>query len=184
ETHNKNDLITFDNGDQDPFDYGDGVFEYEVKTPIHYDGGISLSNSLITLSGSVRYRDWSQTKFQIPDGFQSDPDYAELLQENERIKEQFGETFRYNLGSELYLGGLMLRGGYGYYPSPLKDASKELDKEFISGGIGLRVDRTVSLDITYLRGQWKRETGDELTPGGTLEEITTNKFIFGLTYRF
>jgi hypothetical protein len=78
----------------------------------------------------------------------------------------------------------MLRGGYGLYPSPLKNATVELDKELISAGIGLRIDRTISLDGAYILGKWKQESEDDLTPGGTFEDITTNRFLFGLTYRF
>jgi len=93
---------------------------------------------------------------------------------------------QYNLGGELYLSGInaKLRGGYSYVPSPLKDAPTDLNKTFISGGIGFILDRFVSLDVTYLRGSWKRESEDEFTPGGTFEDITTNKVLVGLSYRF
>lgn len=186
ETYTQDDLIVFDNGDEDALEGDPGRFEYDVKTPFHFDGGISVSNRNITLSASARYRDWSQTKFDVSNNQIADPDYAGLLDENRRIRQDFEATLEYHLGGELYMPGInsYLRGGYAVYPSPLKNASNDLDKKYITAGIGFVVDRYVTLDVTYLRGNWKQESVDEFTPGGTLEDITTNKVMIGMSYRF
>jgi long-subunit fatty acid transport protein len=186
ETFNENDLLVFDDGFEDPVDYGTAEFDYDVKTPMHFDGGISFSNQNITLAASMRYRDWSQTKFDIPDNQLNDPDYRYLLDLNPIIRQDYRATLQYNLGGEIYLQGLnsKLRGGYSVYPSPLENALSDMDKKFISAGIGFKVDRNVNLDVTYLRGSWKQESEDSYTPGGTLEDITLNKFFIGLSYNF
>ncbi len=186
EVFTEEDRLTFDDGFVDEFEADPGEFEYDVKTPFHFDGGISLSNSNITLAGSFRYRDWSQTKFDIKGVDLANSDLADLADENQFIRQNYRATLQYNLGGELLLSGLnaKLRGGYSVVPSPLDNASKDLDKTFISGGVGFILDRFVTLDITYLRGTWKQESEDEFTPGGTLEDITANKVLIGLTYRF
>jgi long-subunit fatty acid transport protein len=109
-----------------------------------------------------------------------------LLDENRVIRQDYRETIQYNLGGELFVPGLkmMLRGGYALYPSPLKNAAEDLDKQYYTAGVGFLIDRYVSLDFTYLRGIWKQESIVEFTPGGTLEEITSNKVLIGMTYRF
>lgn len=187
ENYQQSDLLVFDNGDEDPLEGDPGVFEYKVKTPFYLDGGISISaGGFLTLSGSARYRDWSQTKFDVGDDLLTHPDYAGLLDENRVIRQDYRETIQYNLGGELFVPGLrmMLRGGYALYPSPLKNAAEDLDKQYYTAGAGFLIDRYVSLNFTYLRGIWKQESTDEFTPGGTLEEITSNKVLIGMTYRF
>ncbi len=186
ETFNENDLLVFDDGFEDAVDYGTAEFEYDVKTPMHFDGGVSFSTGNMTLAASMRYRDWSQTKFDIPDDQLNDPDYRDLLDLNPMIRQDFRATMQYNLGGEIYLDGLgaKLRGGYSVYPSPLENALDEMDKKFISAGVGFKVDRNVDLDIAYRRGTWKQESEDIYTPGGTLEDITVSKFYLGLSYKF
>lgn len=186
ENYQQSDLIVFDNGDEDALEGDPGVFEYRVKTPFHFDGGISLSTGLLTIAGSARYRDWSQTRFDVSDELLSNPDYSDLLAENQSIRQNYRETIQYNIGGELFLPGLnmMLRGGYAIYPSPLKGASKDLDKQFYTAGVGFVLDRYISLDATVIHGFWKRQSTDEFTPGSTLEEITANKVLLGMTYRF
>lgn len=186
ETHHEDDLLAYDDEFEDAVDYGTFEFEYDVKTPMHFDGGISYSNRNITLAASMRYRDWSQTKYDIPDEQLTDPDYRALLDLNPIIRQDFRATLQYNLGGELYLEGLgmKLRGGYSVYPSPLENAISDMDKKFISAGVGFKVDRNVDLDLAYRRGTWKQETEDIYTPGGTLEDITLNRFYIGLSYNF
>lgn len=186
ETFGENDLLTFDDGTEDAFEATPGVFEYDVKTPFHFDLGASFSNNNVTLSGATRYRDWSQTRFDVPNGFLDDEDFVDLFEENNVIRQNYTSTVDYHVGAEVYLDGFKskLRGGYAYYPSPLKNASSDFDKTFFSGGISFLLDRYVTLDLTYLRGSWQQESEDNLTPGGTNEEITTNKLLVGLTYKF
>lgn len=182
----ESDLLVFDDGTEDPFEYPAGEFEYKVKTPLHFDGGASFSNELITLSAAFRYRDWSQTKFKVGDKFLADPDYVALLDENRLIRQNYEATLEYHLGGEIFLEGakMKLRGGYALLPSPLKNASNDFDRKFLTGGISFLIDQYVTLDVAYLRGSWKRETEDEFTPGGTLEDISVNKFLIGLTYHY
>lgn len=186
ETYSSDDVLIFDDGFEDAFDYGAAEFEYDVKTPMHFDAGVSFSNSNVTLAGSMRYRDWSQTKYDVPNKELNNPDYRALLDLNPILRQDFKATLQYNLGGEVYLRGLntKLRAGYSVYPSPLENAPSEMDKKFVSLGAGFKVDPNVNLDVAYLRGSWKQESEDIYTPGGTLEDITQNRFFVGLSYDF
>ncbi len=186
ETYSSDDVLRFDDGTEDAAILDQGNFEYKVQTPLHFDAGASLSNGFLTFAGSIRYRDWSQTKFKISDGELTDPNFSGLFEENQFIKQNYRATLQYNLGGEIYLEGMktFLRGGYAVIPSPLQNADSNLDKKFVSGGIGFRVDRNVVLDVGYLRGTWKQNSEDSYTPGGTFEDITTQKILVGLRYQF
>lgn len=186
EDFSENDRLTFDDGFEDTFDYPGGVFEYKVKTPFHFDFGASFNSDVLTLAASARYRDWSQTRFDVPDGFLENDDYVDLIEENVVLRNDFEATLQYNLGGEVYLDHLdtKLRGGYAVHPSPVKNAPSDRDRTYITAGLGFKLDRYVDLDLAYMRGSWSQVTEDAYTPGGTEEEITTHRVLVGLTYRF
>ena len=93
---------------------------------------------------------------------------------------------RFNTGGELRVPGtgLKLRGGYRVVPSPFFDADKQYDKKYISAGFGYDMDKSTTLNFTYIRGSWIRDSSDSLTPGGTEENIQTNRMLAGVTFRF
>jgi hypothetical protein len=160
--------------------------QYSSNGLLSFDDGFEIENPLIYTydekQNSFRYRDWSQTKMELKDDVTDDP----FFEENQFIRQNFRGTLQYNLGGELYLEGLgmKLRGGYSVYPTPLENAISDMDKKYISAGVGFKVDRNVNLDIAYLRGTWKQESEDIYTPGGTLEDITQNRLFLGLSYNF
>ncbi len=186
ESYYANDELVFDDGFVDAADLDRGEFKYKVRTPLYADGGIALQNEFITLAASIRYRDWTQTRFVIPEGGLNDPDYAYFSDENLRFQEEYRPTLEYRVGGELRFnqGATILRGGYMYLPSPLRGATQEMDKQVYTAGVGIQLDEYVRLDFTALRSQWKRESEDNLTPGGTLEKITADKFLVGIVYNF
>lgn len=186
EQYASSDQLEFDDGYIDSYDYGSGEWQYKVRTPYRFDAGVVVQNRLIRLSGAVTYQDWTQTRFKVPDNAPLDADYSDLLDQNRRIQENYRETINYHLGGEIYFPGssFFLRGGYAVYPSPLKDAASDMDRVYYTGGIGLKLWRDSRLDFSYLRGSWTRETEDDYTPGGTLEEVTEHRILVGLRYAF
>jgi len=102
--------------------------------------------------------DWSQTRFDKPNELLLNEDYSELLMENNFLRQDYREVLNYHLGGELALPGdaIFLRGGYAVYPSPLRNAPKDMDRIYYSGGIGVQVNQNVMLDVTLLRGTWSR----------------------------
>ncbi|MCH7764144.1 MAG: hypothetical protein IIB95_10455 [Candidatus Marinimicrobia bacterium] len=185
EVHSSNDELTFDDGFIDATDET-GQWEYEVTKPFYFDGGLSYNSRFITLAASARYRDWSQTRFDVHSRNLKDTEYQEFLEENNQIRLNYKSTIEYHLGSEINLEKIRtkIRGGYALYPSPLRNVSRNRDRQYLTGGISFTIDKYVSLDITYLYGTWERETRDSYTPSGTIEDITVKTTLVSISYKF
>ncbi len=185
EVHSNSDELMFDDGYTTTTDET-GQWEYKVTKPYYFDGGLSYNSSIITLAASVRYRDWSQTRFDIHRRDLKDSEYREFLEENDYIRRNYKSTLEYHLGSEINLAFIRtkLRGGYALFPSPLINVSGNRDRQYLTGGISFNIDKYVSLDITYLYGAWERETSDSYTPSGTIEDITVKTTLVSISYNF
>ncbi|MEE9166375.1 MAG: hypothetical protein V3U24_02775 [Candidatus Neomarinimicrobiota bacterium] len=185
EVHSNSDELTFDDGYVDAAEES-GRWDYRVKTPFRFDGGLSYRLVFLTFAASVRYRDWSQTRFLVSRRRLEDADYREFLEENELIRQTYRPTLEYRLGGEIALQKLhtKLRGGYSLIPSPVSDATGDEDRQFFSGGLSFALDRYVNLDLTLLHGSWERQSRDSFTPAGTVEEITFQKLLVGISFQF
>ena len=181
ETHSFSDDLVFDDGTNDPTE-DTGNFDYHVKTPFIFDAGLAFTNKLITVSAAARYRDWSQTRFEISEYELDDQDYRSIVSENNYLARDYDQVLEYRLGGEVTLPGLntKLRAGYTLIPSPLRDSNDE--RTTYSVGVSFKVDKNVSLDFSYLKRDWKRDSWDIYTPAGVNENIETNKVLVGLTY--
>lgn len=181
ESHSFSDILYFDDGTYDPLDES-GNWDYHVKTPFIFDGGVAFTNSLFTVSGSARYRDWSQTRFEVSDFELNDQDYQDIIDENSTLSRDYDQTIEYRIGAELRLPGMntKLRGGYKFVPNPLRDSNN--NNTIYSAGVSFKVDSNVSLDLTYMKKDWTRISWDIYTPAGVTENIKTSKIILGLTY--
>ena len=185
ELHSSEDELIFDDGYVDATEET-GRWNYKVTTPFYFDGGLSFRLSIITLSASARYRDWSQTRFVLNRNHIGNADYREFLEENDQIRLFYQPTMEYHLGGEISVPWIRtkIRGGYALYPSPLIEATSSQDRQFFTGGLSFAIDKSIHLDITYLHGNWEREVHDIYTPSGTVEDITMQKVLFGFTYLF
>jgi len=181
EAHSFSDNLVFDDGTSDPTQ-DTGNWDYHVKTPFIFDAGIAFTNKLITLSASGRYRDWSQTRFEVSDFETNSQDYSDLISENNSLARDYDQVLEYRLGGEILLPGFntKLRAGYTLVPSPLRD--NDDDRLTYSAGVSFKVDKNVSLDISYLKRDWSRDSWDLYTPSGVNENIETHKVLVGLTY--
>lgn len=182
ETHSRNEDLFYDDGTYESFDESTGNFDYHVKTPFIFDAGVAFTNKMITLSAAARYRDWSQTRFEVSDFETNSQDYSDLISENNYLARDYDQVLEYRLGGEVTLPGLntKLRGGYTLIPSPLRDSND--DRSTYSAGISFKVDKNVSLDFSYLKRDWTRDSWDIYTPAGVNEKIETHKVLVGLTY--
>ncbi len=181
ETHSFSDNLFFDDGTDDPTE-DTGNWDYHVKTPFIFDAGIAFTNKLITLSASTRYCDWSQTRFEVSEYELDNQDYRSIVSENNDLARDYDQVLEYRLGGEVTLPGLNIkvRAGYTLIPSPLRDSND--DRATYSAGISFKVDKNVSLDFTYLKSDWTRDSWDIYTPAGVHENIETHKVLVGLTY--
>lgn len=163
-----------------------GQFEYKIKVPYYFDAGIGYTSELISVGASMRYRDWSQLRFEIAEGDDMTADNSDLLTENNYIRSDLQATINYNIGGEIYLKNLKtkLRAGYAYKPYPVKDADEDLDRKYYTGGIGFILDQYITLDLGVVKTNWTQYSSDDWTVAETKEEINNTKVFLGLTYNF
>ena len=176
-------------------DYGpfDEFRKYHITSPWRFELGASYKYKLATLSGSVEFIDWTETRFSsnLVDGNGNNID-GEI---NTAIITKYRSTENYHLGAEVIIPqvGAKVMGGYYYQLSPYKNGVELVNsnKQFISGGISFLVDEQIKLDVAYQHGFWKQSTTDDFLgadPQGnafvTSEKIKTNRFLIGLSYRF
>jgi long-subunit fatty acid transport protein len=185
ENYGSSDGLYFDDGFASEYKDEPGEWEYDIQYPFKFSGGVALDLNLLMLAGSFEYRDWSQVKFEKPDGRTMNYDYQTLLDDNSYFPDNFRAVLSYSAGAELRVPGtgLKLRGGYQYVPSPYIDASEEQDRQYFSAGFGYDVGGNAALNMSIRQGYWKRNTFDDLTPGGTLEDIETTRLMAGITIR-
>ncbi|MEE8340676.1 MAG: hypothetical protein V3R52_01115, partial [Candidatus Neomarinimicrobiota bacterium] len=126
ETHSFSDNLYFDDGTNDPTE-DSGIWDYQVKTPFIFDAGIAFTNKMITLSAATRYRDWSQTRFDINKHELNDQDYYSIASENNYLARDYDQVLEYRFGGEIMIPGFntKLRAGYTLIPSPLRNSDDD-----------------------------------------------------------
>lgn len=185
ENYGSSDGLYFDDGFASEYEDEPGEWEYDIQYPFKFSGGVALDLNLLMLAGAFEYRDWSQVKFDKPEGRTMSYDYQTLLDDNSYFPDNFRAVLSYSAGAELRVPGtgLKLRGGYQYVPSPYIDASEEQDRQYFSAGFGYDVGGSAALNMSIRQGYWKQNTFDDLTPVGTLEDIETTRLMAGITIR-
>ncbi|MFQ5649334.1 MAG: OmpP1/FadL family transporter [bacterium] len=175
------------------FEFDDGTFAdeppeltapiYKIQSPWSFAGGASLHLLNIVFSGDVEYNDWSQIRYETEPPV--DSTITTRARENRLFRDNYRATARVHLGAEftLPLTGLSFRAGYFRDPSVFQDANPDEDKQFLSAGIGLLVDKQVRLDATYVHGFWKN-FNDDLEDTLYEEDIKVNKVFVSLAFRF
>ena len=180
---------TYDgNNVMDPYTVGDKN-EYKIQEPYMLSAGASLQLVNLLLSGAVEYKDWSQAKFK------TDPPIDKITkgEVNSYIKHYLKGTTTLRLGAEFFVPVInaRLRAGYTHVPTAYKQTPLDLDKDYISLGASLMLDKQVMLNLAMVRGSWKKvvdETGSDwennLTNTVTSQDLTFNKMVGTLSIRF
>ena len=73
------------------------------------------------------------------------------------------------------------RGGYIRIPSPLRDSEK--NREYFTGGIAISPTQQFIVNLSYLTTTWGRQSSDQYTPSGTIEELTKMTFVVNASIR-
>lgn len=178
--------VAFDDGEIIDLPTENGTFEYNVKIPFRFTGGVSAAFGPVLLAGEAKYTDWTQVKFKQPSNTDLTADISSLLDENIYFKTDYRETVKLSVGGETGLPfyNSQLRAGFIYDPNPLKDAPSNENRKYFTAGYGVLIDRIFKIDFAYMRGWWKETTFDDLAPAGTQEDITYQKLLFTFAYRF
>lgn len=163
-------------------DFSDKV-QYDIQTPFEIGAGFSFNIRGLILSAQGTLIDYSQLKFQNPDGIGAD--YIAGL--NKDIQSNLTAVINYNLGAEYTIprAGVRVRAGYFVQPSAFKGDPATFDKKYFTAGLGFLADETIGLDLAYAHG-WYHDFGDNYGSNisRTEQDITENHFILSGTYRF
>jgi len=164
--------------------YPDLRSKYEIVTPYVFSAGGSLNFAGLIVSADVSLQDYSQTKFENPEGDVSESDLNSI---NINIKNSLRAVADYNLGAEYTLSelGLRIRGGYFTQKSPYKGDPTSYDKNYITGGVGFIIEESLALDAAYVHGWWNTHT-DNYGSGESrvFQHMQNDNFVMSFNYRF
>lgn len=179
--------------DQETFDFYEPSFlKYKITSPWRFEFGGAYKINLLTLSASMEYVDWSETRFSsniLDNGRDID---AEI---NNNLITRYRATHDTRLGAEMIVPqlGCKLMAGYAYKFSPYRNGVEAVNsnRQYLSGGISFLVDKQVKIDAAYQRGWWKQSTTDDLLGTDengvyftTREKLQSNRLLISLSYRF
>lgn len=138
--------------DEDYEESESASWDYGLRSPFVFAGGAAftlLPN--IVLSADVEYNDWSQTRYT------SEPPVGEEFQKNIDFKQDFKGTMTYRVGGEFTvpLINTQLRAGLIRQPSPLVNASSKANRNYLTAGGGILLDKQVKLDFAWVHGVGK-----------------------------
>ena len=171
--------------DSDSSDYyysDSGDWEYGLKSSWVFAAGAAftlLPN--IVLSADVEYNDWAQMRYT------TEPPVGNEYSKNLNFKQNFRPTTTIRLGGEFTVPLLktQLRAGLIRQPSPLLNDSEKADRNYITLGCGILLDKQVKFDVAFVRGWWEKE-GTYLSNdfSDINEKIVTDKIFATMSIRF
>jgi hypothetical protein len=119
-----------------------GLFRYELSTPLKASASLGLVfGTAGLLSLEYEYVNFAGTKLRSDD--------HTFTNENTVISQTFTKQHNLKVGGEVNLFPLVLRGGLGYYPSPLNNGQVS-DQMIVSAGVGFR-SKHYFLDFGFSR---------------------------------
>jgi hypothetical protein len=155
--------------------------KYDITTPYEFTGGVAVNYKGLVLSGDASIIDFTQMEFS--DGL--DNQFMQGL--NTDIEKSFRTVVNFNVGAEYTIPmiGLRLRGGFIYNPSPYLDDPSKYDRKYFTGGLGLLLNESVTIDAAYVHGWWETYGDNYGTDESrTYQEISLNNILFTMSYRF
>ncbi len=188
-------LSEFTTPDDDGYNWYEDEFnaniDYDVSTPWKFSAGAAASIAGVTLSAAADYRDWTQLEFRNAP--------SSILAINRTIREVLEPTTDLRFGAEFTLPTfpISIRGGYIHQPSPYKNAPSELNRQYITGGLGIKIQDAIYLDFAIVRGLWESDLfiydyevwnvnqgAWQAVTRVVNEDIVKNSIIFSFRYRF
>lgn len=172
----------YDSGESFSVEEQSGATQYKIRTPYSFGFGASVKVLNFLFSGGADFEDWSQAQFL------TNPPIAgqTKTQVNHRIQKDFKSITRYRLGAEMYIPIVRARVRAGYFedPTPYRYTDIRPDKQYLTAGASLMLDKQVKVDLSLQHGMWKRETSDALTNVPAREDLSFDKIVGTLSIRF
>ncbi len=171
-----------DSPDADYTDSDGGNWKYGLEATWSFAAGAAftlLPN--IVLSADVEYNDWAQMRYT------TEPPVGNKYSKNLNFKQNFEATTTIRLGGEFTIPLLntQLRAGIIRQPSPRIYASEKADRNYLTAGCGILLDKQVKLDVAAIRGWWQND-GTYLSEdfSDISEKIVVDKIFATISIRF
>jgi len=147
----------------------DFLFEDEIRMPFSFSGGIALTPPNLILAFDARYTDWTELE------------YAGRLRDPVTRRFEYDATTDLLFGAEVLLPRypVRLRGGYSIEPIAYNKGEIDKDRASWSAGVGVLIDRVLTIDAAYVRSSFERSMPDN----GLAQELTESKVYVSLAYR-
>lgn len=153
-----------------------GYFDYRMIYPAVFRVGASVCPGRWLVAADVEYRDWTSLEFR------SDTPYGDVSRAsgNQQIKSSYQSTTRLSVGGEYLFPvyGLRARAGYSYEPSSYEKNNGKDDRNILSLGLGVLVDRSVMIDVAFQTTSYK-----EIATANLTKDISTTNALISLSYR-
>lgn len=153
-----------------------GYNDYKMSYPWIWRVGASVAPGRWLAAMDLEYRDWQSLEFRTDTPFEG----VSKGEANHQIRDTYKSTTRVSFGGEYLFPAYGLRGrlGYSFDPSNYKDAGSDADKGVLSVGMGVLIDRSVMMDVTWRTTSYT----DEITTG-LKEDIRSSQLLMTLSYR-
>ena len=163
-------IVYLDDGTKDT-DYDSGYFDYELKRPFEFGGGIAFRLNNLLLAADLRYADWTQTEYSIPP--------AEDIS-NKDFDEFYRDTLEMSVGGEFLIPAInsKIRAGYLRNPIAFDPESITDERDFLTCGVGTVIDKVLELNAAYLLGLWKK------SDNSLQQKHTSHQVFFSCAYRY
>lgn len=132
-----------------PLEY---LFQYKLRTPFRYQGGLAIFFKKFGLiSADIERIDYSKNKLSASAEFSDfGPD------NNAVINNIYQNTYNVRVGTEFKVGQISLRAGYAQYGDPYKSSAVDGTRTFITGGLGYRFEEYY-IDLAYVNQSYNSQ---------------------------
>ena len=163
----------YDDGTNESDRVGSGA-SYDISRPFRFSVGLAacpVPGAII--DADICYTDWTQTEYsELPWKDVSNQDFVD----------EYRDAVQVRVGGEYAIpnAGLRIRAGYQYDPLPYTPEYLviDTDRQSITAGLGMMLDKVMSLDIAYVYSFW--ETNADIS----VETQNSHRIFLSAGYRF
>ena len=157
------------------YDFGEPIpepdyynIEYlDTEIPWHFGVGLAYSQKIFMLSADFQFVPWSE---------------IDQNREDPGLRKMYDDVWKFRIGGEVLVPGAPVRARVGFYTDPIPYQGTEVTKNrnFLTAGLGILIDRVFTVDAAIVNGKW--ELADNQYQYNL--ETTSNRLFLTGTYHF
>ncbi|MBD3348351.1 MAG: hypothetical protein GF400_04030 [Candidatus Eisenbacteria bacterium] len=156
-------------------------FEDEITLPFSFSAGLAYTpTDFLVFAGDLKYTDWSEIEYAGRVFLDEESDDPEDLLAGRRYA--YEEVLDVMLGAEVILPAwpVRLRAGYAMRPVAYQGLDVDVDRSYLTLGVGVLIDPVLSVDAAWQGGSFEREGPDY----DYSETRDMNTIVLEASYRF